>query len=418
MDNIQTRNNADNTEYKLTVFSCFCGIFVQAIVSNLVAILFIPLMKIYNLDYVHLGMLVGINFISQVSSDIIFSRLIDKTGFKKLVLPAIALSFAGLLLFSLSPYLFENILTGLIIATIVFSMASGLLEVLLSPIVSAIPNDNKGPAMSLMHSFYAWGQVVTIIFTTFLLFILGNNYWQLIVLLWCVIPVINFFMFLNAKFPPMVEEHSRLTMRDLIFKPFYMMALLAILFGGASEVIVNQWSSTFMEKGLRLPKFAGDLLGMCGFSVMLGLGRVIFGIWGSKMNLQKILMWSSLLAVVCYITIALSPIVSVNIIACMLCGLAVSLLWPGAIVMSAEKYPLAGGWMFAILAAAGDIGAAIGPWSTGMIIDFSKNSKIVAFISTFLNISTEQGAMRFALLLAGIFPLMCFFSHKILSKFK
>jgi MFS family permease len=402
--------------YKLTTYSCFTGIFVQAIVTNITAILFIPLMKLYGLSYVHLGILVGINFTAQVASDIIFSRLIDKYGFKRFVLAANICAFLGLLLFALTPYIFNDVLVGIAIATVIFSAASGLLEVLLSPIINSIPNEDKGPAMALMHSFYAWGQVATIIITTLFLYLFGSSNWKIIVAIWAIIPVVNFFMFIFALFPKAIPDEHRLNMRDLIFKPFYIVALLAIFFGAATEIVMNQWASTFMEKALLLPKLTGDILGMCGFAIMLGLGRVLYGIYGAKFNMNKVLVYSSGVAIISYITVAVSPVNAINLIACALCGLVASLLWPGTLVITAEKYPLAGAWMFAILAAAGDIGAAFSSWITGVIAEKSMNMHALTDVAAKFGISSEQIGIRMGILAAMIFPILAMVCHYVLKR--
>ena len=287
---------------------------------------------------------------------------------------------------------------------------------MLSPIVNAIPNDEKGPAMALMHSFYAWGQVATIVITTLFLFFFGIRSWQIIVILWAIVPLVNFFMFLAAPFPGVVQEEHRQTMRDLLFRPFYLFALLAILGGAATELVMNQWSSTFTEKVLELPKVTGDLLGMCGFAVMLGLGRVIYGRYGSKMNMNNVLVASAAVAIVCYIVVAVSPVLGISLVACAVCGLAASLLWPGTLVITAEKYPLAGAWMFAILAAAGDIGAAAGPFAAGVVTDFTRSLPAAVNLAATVGLSPDQFAIRAAILLAAIFPALTLYCHWMLRK--
>ena len=196
--------------YKLTKISCYSGILVQAVVCNLMAVLFIPLMELYSLSYVHLGMLVAVNFIAQVAVDILFSGMIDKYGFKKLALPAVFFAFCGLVLFGLTPFLFpENILAGLTVSTIVFASASGFLEVLISPMTDAIPSEDKGASMSLMHSFYAWGSVLTVVLTTVYIYVFGSAHWYIAVFLWAMIPFVNFFMFCFSKFPDAKPVQTR-----------------------------------------------------------------------------------------------------------------------------------------------------------------------------------------------------------------
>lgn len=404
--------SASPHSYRLTTISCFVGIFVQAIVSNLTAILFIPMMDLYGFSYIHLGILVGINFVSQVAADILFSNIIDKKGFRFFVLPTCLIAAGGLLLYTATPLLLPgHEFIGIAVSTVIFAFSSGLLEVLLSPIVDAIPGNDKGPAMSLMHSFYAWGQLATIIITTLFIFFFKGENWQIIVLIWMVVPLACFFLFLKAPFPPHKSEESRQTMKQLLFRPYYLLALAAIFCGAGTEVVMNQWASTFMDKALELPKIAGDLLGMGGFAVMLGIGRVIYGVRGSRMNLHKVLIGGSILSMICYLTVVFCPF-PLNVAACALCGLGASLLWPGTLVITSAHFPMAGAWLFAILAAAGDIGAAFGSWLTGFVTDSVMGSAGI----TWLGGSMEQASMRMGVLAAAFFPLLALLCHIVLQK--
>lgn len=403
--------------YRRTTFSCFVGIFVQAIVTNLTAILFIPLMGLYGFRYGQLGILVGVNFVAQVSADVLFSGAIDRVGYRRIILPASLAACLGLVLFALAPWLLPgHEFTGMLIATVIYSFAAGLHEILLSPIIAAIPGNDKGPAMSLMHSFYAWGQVVTIVVTTLLLFALPYQAWPFIVLLWALVPLLDFFMFAGAPFPDVIAAHERINMKDLLFKPFYLLALLAIFAGAGAEIVMNQWASTFAEKALSLPKVTGDLLGMCLFAVMIGVGRMLYGAYGSRINMYSVLIGGSVLATMLYLGVSLAPVNSVSLIACALCGFAVALLWPGTLVICSDRYPLAGAWMFAILAAAGDIGAAFAPWLTGRVVEGALRSEIAVRFATLYGITQEQAAIRLGLLVAVIFPLIAVGAHIVLKK--
>lgn len=401
--------------YRLTTFSCFMGIFVQAVITNLTPILFIPMMGLYGFSLVHLGVLAGVNFAAQVAADILFSGIIDRKGFRFFVLPTCLVAFCGLMLYAAAPLLFANVFVGILLATILFSFSSGLLEVLLSPIIDALPGENKGPMMSFMHSFYAWGQVATIILTTLFIFAFGSRYWQVIVLLWAAVPLAAFLLFLRAPFPPHKPAETRQGMRKLLFRPFYLGALAAILCGASTEVVMNQWASAFMEKALALPKVTGDLLGMCGFAVMMGLGRLLYGLRGARIDMHRVLIGGSALAAVCYLTVALSPSNALALTACAVCGLAASLLWPGTLVVASARYPMAGAWLFAILAAAGDIGASLGNWLVGTVADHAPAAAAGA-LTAWLSITPEQADIRIGLLVGALFPLGALACHLALAK--
>lgn len=408
--------SAGAQSFKLTKKSCYVGIFVQAIVCNLTAVLFIPLMDIYGFSYIQLGILVGVNFLAQVAVDVLFSGMIDRYGYKKIALPAIFAGFVGLILFAASPLIFKDVFMGLLISTVIFASASGLLEIMVSPITNAIPSENKGASMALMHSFYAWGQVATIVITTLFIFIFGGKYWQIIVLFWAIVPLVNLFMFAKSPFPETQPHGTGSTVKKTILEPFYIIALFAIFFGASAEVSMAQWSSSFMEKGLSLPKIVGDMLGMCGFAVMMGIGRLYYGFNGAKLKMTRVLVLGSIVSAICYLVVAFSPIAGIGVAACAITGLAASLLWPGTLVICTERFPLAGAWMFAILAAAGDIGAGFGPWLMGIVTDNAQNNSITTFFVNLLNVTPEQGAMRFSMIVGFIFPLLAIACHITLSK--
>lgn len=402
--------------YKSTINACYIGNFVQATVINLTPIIFIPLREQFGLSYTQFGFLILINFITQVIVDIVFSRAVDKYGFRIFCVIAHILCVTGFIMFAFTPWLFKsNEYIGFLISTIVFSGSGGLLELLLSAIVDSIPTDEKEKAMSILHSFYAWGQVSVVIITTLFLFLFGSRNWYIIVLVWAILPLINAFLFAKVPLAQKVHESQTMKIRELILNPIFIIAFFAIAFGGASEVTIAQWSSSFMEKGLKLPKLVGDILGMCGFALMLGIGRVIYGIYGNKININKVMIYGSFFAIICYIVIAVSPFNSLSLIACCISGICVSLLWPGTLVIASEKLPLAGASLFALLAAGGDIGASLGPWFTGVITDMSEKIIPIQFLRQ-TGLTIEQLGLRSGILLSTLYPLFCLISHLILKK--
>lgn len=394
--------------YKPTIYACYLGNFVQAIVINLTPILFIPLREAFGLSFEQLGFLILINFFTQVLCDIGFSNLVDRYGFRPFATTAHILTVIGFILFALSPRLFANPYTGFVIATIIFSGSGGLLELLLSPIVNAIPTDEKATAMSVLHSFYAWGQVTVVLITTISLYIFGRSSWPVIMILWSLPAIFNFFLFLKVPLAPAVSEEHRQSMKMLIFKPFFMVGFFAILLGGASEISISQWSSAFMEKAMNLPKVVGDVAGMSMFAVMLGLGRLIFGLYGKKLDVNRMMMGGAVLAVVCYLVVATSSINTLSLAACALTGFGVSLLWPGTLVLTAERFPLAGSWLFAILAAGGDIGASVGPWLVSVVTEHAPKLALFTGVAASLGLNPEQFGLRLGILTATFFPLGAF----------
>jgi MFS family permease len=390
--------------YKSTIRACYLGNFVGALVSNLSPLLFIILMDQYGLSFEQVGRLTLINFFTQIVTDLAFSKPVDTYGVRPFISSAHLLATLGFVLFAFAPALFPNQpYLGFMIATVVFSCGGGLLELLLSAIIQAIPSEAKATAMSLLHSFYAWGFIVVVLGTSAMLAIFGRANWPIIVLLWSILPFVNFFNFLRVPLAPQVSEAQRTSTSILSRSPFFITVVLGIALGGAAEVSMSQWTSAYVEAALSLPKEVGDLIGLCMFAAFLGTGRALYGKFGKHVDVWKVMFWGSLLAAGCYVVAALSPWPLLSVAACSLCGLGTALLWPGSVVNAAKRFPLAGASLFALLAAGGDTGAAVGPWLLGFIADTAPAVLGTGF--PLASLDSAEAGLRCGMLFATLYPL-------------
>ena len=316
-----------------------------------------------------IGRLILINFGTQIVADILSVKYVDRIGYRKAAVMAHIFCSIGLMSLGVLPLIMPVPYMGLVIAVMIYAIGGGIIEVLVSPIVEFLPGDEKASAMSLLHSFYCWGQVGVVLLTTLLLKVIGSSYWFVLPILWAFIPLYNIKNFLKV---PIIEPHEdapTMSIGELLSTRGFVIALLLMLCAGASEITMSQWSSLFAEKGLQVPKVVGDLLGPCLFAVLMGIGRSIYGIWGHKINLNRALMASGILCVICYaVTIFVqNPLIS--LLGCAVTGLSVSLMWPGTFSVTSATYPMGGTAMFGMLAIFGDIGAAVGPWIAGVVSD-------------------------------------------------
>lgn len=355
--------------YKHTLRACYLGYITQAIVNNLAPLLFIIFQNQYHISFEMIGRLILINFGTQIVADILSVKYVDRIGYRKAAVMAHIFCSIGLMSLGVLPLIMPVPYMGLVIAVMIYAIGGGIIEVLVSPIVEFLPGDEKASAMSLLHSFYCWGQVGVVLLTTLLLKVIGSSYWFVLPILWAFIPLYNIKNFLKV---PIIEPHEdapTMSIGELLSTRGFVIALLLMLCAGASEITMSQWSSLFAEKGLQVPKVVGDLLGPCLFAVLMGIGRSIYGIWGHKINLNRALMASGILCVICYaVTIFVqNPLIS--LLGCAVTGLSVSLMWPGTFSVTSATYPMGGTAMFGMLAIFGDIGAAVGPWIAGVVSD-------------------------------------------------
>lgn len=385
--------------YRSTMQACYTGYVCHAIINHLLPLLFIIFQTKYEISFEMLGRLILVNFGTQLVVDVITVKIVDKVGYRKLMVAAHFFASFGLVLLALLPNVMPNPYMGITCAVVVYALGGGLIEVLVSPIIDSIPSDNKAGSMSFLHSFYCWGQTAVVLFTTLGLVVVGRENWMWLTLLWAIIPFVNMFRFIKVPLMPTHAEGGHSSLRQLFSKEMFILALIMMLCAGSAEHIVSEWSSLFAEKGLGVSKVMGDILGPCLFAVLMGMGRVLYAVFGKKIKVEHGLVVTVLLCAACYFTIALSPIPIISLIACGICGFSVSLMWPGVISLTSAAFPKGGATMFGVLAIFGDLGCSVGPWLSGVISDFGKNMASS-------NVNPEAVGLKLGLGFGTIFPIV------------
>ena len=338
-------------KYQKTIYACFVGYIVQAIVNNFVPLLFLTFEKSYHIPLSQITMLITINFGIQLLVDLLSAGFVDRIGYRVSVVLAHVFAAVGLVGLVLLPEIMPNAFAGLLIAVFIYALGGGLIEVLISPIVESCPTDNKEKAMSLLHSFYCWGHVGVVLLSTVFFGIFGIANWKILACIWALIPVINAFVFAKAPIAPLIEEgESGMTMLDLCKSKVFWVMMLMMLCAGASEQAVSQWASTFAEKGLGVTKTIGDLAGPMTFAILMGSSRAFYGKFGHKIDLDRFMLGSSVLCIFSYLLIAASPIPFLSLVGCGICGLSVGIMWPGTFSKASVALKNGGTAMFALLA--------------------------------------------------------------------
>ncbi len=353
--------------YENTIRACFIGYIVQGIVNNFVPLLFITFQSQYGIPLSEITMLITINFMLQLGVDLASAFFIDKIGYRASTLLAHGFAAAGLIMLAILPEVI-NPFWGLVISVLFYAVGGGLLEVVISPMVEACPSKHKARTMSMLHSFYCWGTVGVIAVSTLFFAVFGIHNWRILAVLWAIIPIANGIFFTKVPIAALsADEDEGLSIKQLFGKKIFWVFLLIMCCSGASEQAVSQWASAFAEKALGISKSVGDIAGPTLFSVLMGVSRLIYGKFGEKISLDKMMISSSLLCVAAYLVISLSASPVMGLIGIAVSGFAVGILWPGAYSKAAVSIKGGGTSMFALLALAGDLGCSGGPTFAGRI---------------------------------------------------
>ncbi len=384
--------------YKKTLVACYLGFITQAISANFAPLLFLTFKNTYGISLEKIALIPLVFYLTQLLVDLAATKFADKIGYRTCVVFSQVLSAVGLVLLAILPEVFSSPFIGILIAVVLYAIGSGLVEVLLSPIVEACPFENKDGMMSLLHSFYCWGAMAVILFSTLFFTIFGLESRKILAFVWAVVPLINTFNFINCPIERLTSDGKSMTIRSLLKTPIFWLMIVLMICSGAAEATMSQWASAFTESAVGVSKTVGDLAGPCLFAMFMGISRVLYGKFSEKLNLSKVMLMCGILCVGCYLLASLSTIPVLGLAGCALCGLAVGIMWPGSISLSSKKCPLGGTAMFAFLALAGDLGAMVSPSLVGTLSELA------------------GGNLKTGLLVATIFPVVLVLVLLILNK--
>ncbi len=406
------------TGYKRTKLACFSTYFTNASTFCVPPLLFVTFHEMYGISFTLLGTLVVVNFFTQLSVDLIFTFLGSKWNIGRILTATPLIASLGFILYAALPLLMPNyVYLGLLIGTVVFSAAAGLVEVLLSPTIAALPSDNPSRDMSLLHSLFGIGVFSTVTFSTVFLRIFGTENWNILLFVLAALPIFSAVLFMTSPIPDMPDEKAEKQHKESSKKRTVglFLCVLCIFFGSCAENSMSIWLSSFMESALGIDKAIGDIVGVAGFALLLGLVRIVYARFGK--SICPILLIGMIAATACYLVAGLVPGVVLPFIACILTGVVTSMLWPGTLILMEEKIPSAGVAAFALMAASGDFGAAAAPQLIGIVVDEVAASQMAQNLCATLALTAEQIGMRAAMLVTAIFPLIGIFVVLCIMRF-
>lgn len=384
--------------YKKTLAACYLGFVTQAISANFTPLLFLTFRSTYGITLEKIAMIPMVFYLAQLLIDLAATKFADRIGYRTCVAASQVLSAAGLASMAFLPELLPSPFTGILISVVLYAVGSGLIEVLVSPIVEACPFDHKDGVMSLLHSFYCWGALGVILGSTLFFTVFGLENWKILTVLWALVPLHNTWNFISCPIERLVEEGKSMGIRQLLGLPLFWLIILLMVCAGASEATMAQWASAFTESALGVSKTVGDLAGPGLFALLMGISRMLYGKFSEKLHLTGVMLICGAMCAGCYLLASLSASPILGLTGCALCGLAVGIMWPGSISISSQKCPRGGTAMFAFLALAGDLGATVSPAMTGSLAELA------------------GGNLKTGLLAAAVFPAVLVVGLLVLKK--
>ena len=368
--------------YKATIVASCLGYITQAIMLNFPPLLYLFFQEELGLTLSQVSFLITANIIIELVVDVIVSKIAPSVGYRPLVILATVFATMGLVAMFILPTVMTNKFLALILSMMLCGAGGGIMEVLISPVVEACPTKNKSGMMSLLHSFYCWGQAGVVLISTIFFQIFGLENWIYIAIAWTIVPLTCLFLFTRVPIYTLEEEATEKPSVISLFKnKLFWLLVVMMICAGASELAMAQWASAFAETAIGRSdlKWLTDLLGPCLFAVCMGLARVFYAKMSEKINLAKGIFISSIVCIASYLITGLSPFPVLSLFGCALCGIGAGIMWPASYSMASDKIPNGGVLMFGLLALAGDFGCLAGPSLAGQISALFDNNLKVGF---------------------------------------
>lgn len=374
------------TNYKHTIAAGYIGYITQAVVNNFAPLLFVTFQRDWQITLSQLAFISTYNFAVQLLIDLLSAKYADRFGIRQSMVFAHVCAALGLAGLGTLPFVMTNHFAGLLIAITLYAIGGGLIEVLVSPVIEACPTENKEANMSLLHSFYCWGQLLTVLISTVFFAAFDISNWRILAFIWAVIPAVNavYFSFVPIAFGE--SENTAKTndknKKESLFKnQFFYILVIMMICAGAAEIAVAQWASAFAEDSLGITKAAGDIAGPCFFALLMGVARTVYAKFSKKLPLEKYILFCAVLCLFSYMMISLSPIPVISLLGCGIAGFAVGIMWPGTYSIAAKNWKNPSTSLFALLALAGDCGCSTGPFVVGAVSERFGNDLHMGFLT-------------------------------------
>lgn len=309
----------------------------------------------FNIDGQQFGQIMGAGFLGFGAMIFFGGILVEALGYKKLLILAFLLHLiSGILLF-VPGNVPDQAFTILYWSVFLFSIAQGLYEAVINPLIAQLYPDNKTHYLNILHAGWPGGMIIGgLIAACFV----GENAWITQIPMW-EIPLASFVILLLVyaalafpqKFPPTVGEAKSdwKSLFSCFFSPVFILLLVLHACVGYVELGVDSWTTKLMENLL-----PNSVLILVYTSFLMFILRFFAGPIVHKINPIGLLFMSSVIACLGLLWLG-SDISSVAIIfaAATFYSLGKAFFWPTMLGVAGERYPQSGSVAMGALGAVG-----------------------------------------------------------------
>jgi len=346
------------------LYACYAAMMCLAMALNFLPVYLTTFSEVFapssGLTPEQLGRIPAVMFLSFIIAILVTGPVADRGSPRLIILFGLTITSSGLGLVAFAPSY-----TFLLFAVAVMGFGAGVLDMILSPIVASLQPERRSAAMNWLHSYFCIGAVSAVLIASIAL--KWNISWRMVALGLTIAPVATLLLFMGLKLPPLIQAHAqREPMPRLFRQPYFIVCMIAIFLGGATETGLSQWLPAFADQGLGYPKEVGGFA-LAGFSVGMALGRIAAALLQERIPAVSLMLGCCAITVVLFFVISFAPSPAMALTAAIAAGFSGSCLWPTMLAITADAYPQGGATMFSVLTASGNAGCSLIPWLVGIV---------------------------------------------------
>ncbi len=243
----------------------------------------------------------------------------------------------------------------------------GVMESLVSPLVAELHPDDVGFQVNILHGFFPLGIIGTSLIVSQALS--RGASWRAPFAIVGVGFAAAMVGFAAGRYPGgRMHPEAPLRLQELPANRTFRLLAAAMFFGAAAEGGLFYWAPKFVQdEFLATPAVGG--LALTLFSITMMAGRL--GLSGAvrRGGAAGLTAGLALLGAAASACMAFAPSVQVALIFAGVCGLSVSLFWPGVLTIAAEEISVSSARVFALLSVVGIAGFGLAPPAIGLITE-------------------------------------------------
>ena len=362
MDELKGTSNVNT---KRLMSSACAGMFVFGIVMAILGAILPGLFARVGFDKGAAGNLFLYMNFAMLLMSLFFGPIVDRFGFKVLLVVCSLLVAGAFLLLSLS-----STYSLILVAAVILGFGGGGLNGGTNTLTSDIHEPEKrGSALNVLGIFFGFGALTIPFLIGVLVELLGLGK---ILLLATFLSLVPFVLFLLFKFP-MGKQARGFPLKEAAKigrNPLLWLCGFLLFFQSGNEFTIGGWISTYLQESFKIRSATAALV-LAGYWAAIMAGRLVSSRIVRVLRNERLVLVSAGLSLAAAVLLRSAPSGALAAFAAVLIGLGFAAIYPTTLAVIGENFPAFSGTAFSVVIAIGLCGGMISPWLAGKIAQTS-----------------------------------------------